>query len=109
MGWNEFFRELMYDAPGFLWGEGATGDVLGGILGAGLASAGLHLSPQLLQGVGEFLRIAGRELTYGKATLPYWNRVALNLTDYLRALLACWTIPWSTLQLLLEKVALRVL
>jgi hypothetical protein len=38
--------------------------------------AGLKLGPKVFEDASAFLKVAGRELTYGEATLPYWQRVA---------------------------------
>jgi len=53
-----------------------SGNLLASFTGVPLAGLGLRFTPAGLNNLGEFLSTAGRELTYGKTALPYWNRVA---------------------------------
>lgn len=60
--------------------EGLIGDhlhsLMAGLAGGHVAAIAAKFTPDALQNLGEFLTTAGKELTYGKTTLPYWNRVA---------------------------------
>jgi hypothetical protein len=72
---GESFRWAAEGGLDALVGEGAK-SAIAGFIGGPLAYAGLRFTPDALKNLGEFLSTAGKELTYGKTTLPYWNRVA---------------------------------
>lgn len=77
---GEQFRWAMDGGVDALIGGEGTHSLLAGLVGGPLAMGALRLGPSGLKNVGEFLSTAGKELIYGKTTLPFWNRVAQETT-----------------------------